>query len=318
MMKPKRPGKNFSKGKGRGGKSKGQQNVKPERPTKEHPFKAFQKQKQPKLDTKKLRYDKEREVERQPANQRATTPEEHQERFEEMRLNRYVAHAGVASRRKADELIKEGKVTVNGKVVTEMGYKVKVKDKVSYEGKQLNIERKVYILMNKPKNVITTTSDERGRKTVVSLTENAAPGLRLYPVGRLDRNTTGLIMLTNDGEVAQKLSHPSYEVKKIYMATLDKEMDEEDFVKIKDGITLEDGAIKVDQIAYTDPDDLKIIGVELHSGKNRIVRRIFEHVGYEVIKLDRVYYAGFTKKNLPRGRWRHLTEKEVIMLKHFN
>lgn len=241
----------------------------------------------------------------------------------EIRLNKYLSHAGVASRRKADELIKEGKVTVNGQVVTEMGYKVLRTDKVVFEGKSLNPEKKYYILVNKPKDFITTVSDERNRKTVMDLIRSAYGQMkdspRLYPVGRLDRNTTGVLLITNDGELAQKLTHPSTEVKKVYHVVLGKKLLKEDFDKIAEGgVVLEDGIAEVDEIAYPNPKNKSEIGVEIHTGKNRFVRRVFEALGYEVEKLDRVYFAGLTKKDLPRGRWRFLKEEEVRLLKHFN
>lgn len=244
---------------------------------------------------------------------------------DEIRLNKYLSHAGVASRRKADELIKEGKVTVNGTVVTEMGYKVKPTDKVEFEGKKLNPEKKYYILLNKPKDFITTVSDERQRKTVMDLIRSAYGQIkgvtrpRLYPVGRLDRNTTGVLLITNDGELAQKLTHPSTEVRKIYHVTLDKKLRREDFDKIAEGgVVLEDGIAEVDEIAYPNPNNKAEVGIEIHTGKNRFVRRIFETLDYEVEKLDRVFFAGLTKKDLPRGRWRFLKEEEVRLLKHFH
>ncbi len=233
-----------------------------------------------------------------------------------MRLNKYVSNSGICSRRKADEHIKAGKVKVNGKVILEMGHKVQPNDEVTFEGKKINPERKVYVLLNKPKNFITTTADERGRKTVMDLVRKAAKGARIYPVGRLDRATTGLLLLTNDGELAQKLAHPSGEVRKIYQVTLDNDLTENDFQKIKKGIKLEEGIAQVDAIAYPIEDEPNIVGVELHIGWNRIVRRIFESLGYEVKRLDRVVYAGLTKKDLPRGKWRYLTEKELIRLKY--
>lgn len=240
-----------------------------------------------------------------------------------VRLNKYLAHSGVASRRKADELISEGKVKVNGVVVTEMGYKVQPKDKVTFENKTLNPEQKVYILLNKPKDCITTTTDERDRMTVLDLIKGAYAEIksvkkpRLYPVGRLDRNTTGVLLITNDGELAQNLTHPSREIRKIYHVHLNKKITSEDFLKIKHGVVLEDGIAEVDEIAYANPKDKAELGVEIHSGKNRIVRRIFESLGYEVIKLDRVFFGGLTKKELPRGRWRFLDEEEVRRLRHF-
>lgn len=242
-----------------------------------------------------------------------------------MRLNKFMAHAGVASRRKADELIKAGKVTVNGKVVLEMGHRLAHGDKVRYEGKLLNPEPKVYVLLNKPKDYITTVSDERDRKTVMDLLKNVNIKLgheqkvRLYPVGRLDRNTTGVLLFTNDGELAQQLIHPSSEVQKVYHVFLDKKLKENDFEKIAEGgVVLEDGIAEVDEIAMPNPKNKSEVGIQIHSGKNRIVRRIFESLGYEVVKLDRVYFAGLTKKDLPRGRWRFLSEEEIRMLKYFN
>lgn len=241
-----------------------------------------------------------------------------------MRLNKFLAHAGVASRRKADELIQAGKVTVNGKVVFEMGYRLNQGDKVHFEGKLLTPEPKVYVLLNKPKDYITTVSDERDRKTVMDLLRGVNDKLRhgkkvrLYPVGRLDRNTTGVLLLTNDGELAQQLMHPSSEVSKVYHVFLNKKLKETDFEKIAEGgVVLEDGIAEVDEIAMPNPKNKAEVGIEIHSGKNRIVRRIFESLGYEVVKLDRVSFAGLTKKDLPRGRWRFLTDEEVRTLRHF-
>ncbi|MBC8045369.1 MAG: rRNA pseudouridine synthase [Fimbriimonadaceae bacterium] len=231
-----------------------------------------------------------------------------------MRLNKYLAQCGVAARRKADEFIESGLVKVNGEIVKEMGYKVKEGDEVRYKGKIITPENKVYILLNKPKDFITTADDEKGRKTVMELIEGATSE-RVYPVGRLDRNTTGLLLLTNDGEVAQKLSHPSHGAKKIYSVELDKPLSTSHLQMIIDGIELEDGIATVDEIAYADPKNNKVIGVMLHAGKNRIVRRIFESLGYKVEKLDRTFYAGLDKKNVNRGKWRFLSEKEIIQLK---
>lgn len=237
----------------------------------------------------------------------------------EVRLNKYISNAGICSRRKADEFIRNGDVSVNGQVVYEMGFKVKPGDKVYFKDKLVVSEAKYYVLLNKPKDFITTTSDEKGRKTVLDLVKNAAPGVRLYPVGRLDRNTTGLLLLTNDGELAQKLSHPSSNVIKVYQVELDKPITYDDLDKIRKGIVLEDGLALVDEVDITHPPvDARFVGIAIHIGKNRIVRRIFEHLGYDVKSLDRVSYAGLTKKDLPRGRWRYLTEKEVIFLKHLN
>ncbi|MDX1627301.1 MAG: pseudouridine synthase [Fulvivirga sp.] len=233
---------------------------------------------------------------------------------EPVRLNKYIAKAGVCSRREADKLIEAGEIKINGKVVTELGVKVNPSDKVTYKGKKLNPEKLVYVLLNKPKDFITTTDDPENRKTVMDLVKSAADE-RIYPVGRLDRNTTGLLLLTNDGELAKKLSHPSHQVRKIYKAELDKPITKNDFFAIQDGLELEDGEVQVDHIAVLDKQKREI-GIEIHLGRNRIVRRIFEHLGYEVVKLDRVMYAGLDKLNLPRGKWRHLTDKEVIKLKH--
>ncbi|HMQ08204.1 MAG TPA: pseudouridine synthase [Saprospiraceae bacterium] len=234
-----------------------------------------------------------------------------------MRLNKFIAHCGVASRRKAAELVKSGLIAVNGKIIDNPSYEVKDHDTVAFQGKKLKPETKmVYMLMNKPKNTVTTVSDEKNRKTVMDLIKNKVD-VRIYPVGRLDRNTTGLLLLTNDGDLAKKLSHPSHKVKKFYEVTLDKPISPSDIEKIKKGIELEDGIALVDNIGYMTHKPENEVGIEIHTGKNRIVRRIFEHLGYEVVKLDRTYYAGLTKKNLPRGWSRFLTKREVIMLKHF-
>ena len=232
-----------------------------------------------------------------------------------IRLNRYIANAGVCSRREADELILAGEIKVNGEVVTEMGFKVQPSDTVMYGKKVLSREKMVYVLLNKPKDFITTTEDPEGRKTVMSLVEKASKE-RIFPVGRLDRNTTGLLLFTNDGELAQKLTHTSNEIKKKYQVELDKPITKEDFQKVVEGVELEDGKAVVDDVAMLG-DSKKFLGLEIHIGRNRIVRRIFEHLGYEVVTLDRVQYAGLTKKDVPRGEWRYLTEKEVIRLKYF-
>jgi 23S rRNA pseudouridine2605 synthase len=233
-----------------------------------------------------------------------------------MRLNRFLAHAGVASRRKADELIAEGQVRVNGEVVLEMGRKILPGDQVEYRGKVLKPERFIYVLLNKPRGFLTTTSDDRGRRTVMELVERAG-GRRIYPVGRLDRNTSGLLLLTNDGELAEALMHPRYEVEKVYAVKLNEPLRDEHFAQLKKGITLDDGPVTLDEVAFPDSKDHTEVGVSLHSGRNRIVRRMFEHLGYEVVKLDRVVYAGLTKKDLPRGKWRLLSAEEVRLLKHF-
>ncbi|WP_242675415.1 pseudouridine synthase [Niastella koreensis] len=235
-----------------------------------------------------------------------------------MPLNKFIAHSGICSRRDAADLVKSGKVIVNGAKVTEPGHKVSDKDDIKVNGKKLFIRRNlVYILLNKPKDFITTTEDPQGRKTVMDILRNATEE-RVYPIGRLDRNTTGVLLLTNDGELAQKLSHPSYEIKKIYEVKLDKPLTKKDFETILSGVTLEDGIISPDSMAYADSKDKSVIGIEIHSGKNRIVRRIFEHMGYDVRNLDRVMYANLTKKNVDRGKWRFLTEKEVRLLKYLN
>lgn len=233
---------------------------------------------------------------------------------EPIRLNKYLANSGVCSRREADEYIQAGVVSVNGEVVTELGRKVLRSDKVTFHNEPVTLESKVYVLLNKPKNCVTTSDDPQGRLTVMDLVRNACSE-RIYPIGRLDRNTTGVLLLTNDGEMASKLSHPKYNKKKIYQVWLDKNVTMEDMQKIADGIELEDGEIHADAISYVTEEDKSQVGIEIHSGKNRVVRRIFESLGYRVVKLDRVYFAGLTKKNLPRGRWRYLDEKEVTMLR---
>jgi 23S rRNA pseudouridine2605 synthase len=234
------------------------------------------------------------------------------ETHEPMRLNRFIANAGVCSRREADKIIADGLVTVNGSVVREMGMRVSPDDDVRYNGKRLNPERKVYILLNKPRGFVTTVEDPHTDRTVMQLVANACKE-RIYPVGRLDRETTGVLLFTNDGELAKKLTHPSYERKKVYHVFLDRDLAEDDFRKLADGIVLEDGPIAADAISYVDS-DARQIGIEIHSGRNRIVRRMFEHLGYKVEKLDRVVFAGLTKKNLPRGRWRFLSQQEVNYL----
>ncbi len=230
------------------------------------------------------------------------------------RLNKYIAHAGICSRREADDLIKAGLVSINDQVVTEMGIKVNPGDVVKYNGEKLRSEKKIYILLNKPKDFVTTSDDPEGRKTVIDLIKNACDE-RVYPVGRLDRNTTGVLLLTNDGGLATRLTHPKYNVKKVYQVFLESDFKEEDFNKMAEGLTLDDGFIKPDAIDFVNPVVRKEIGMEIHSGKNHIVRRMFEHLGYKVIRLDRVLFAGLTKKNLPRGRYRLLTDQEINMLK---
>ena len=231
-----------------------------------------------------------------------------------IRLNKFLANAGVCSRREADEFITASVVSVNGVVVTELGTKVKRSDEVKFHDQPVNIERKVYVLLNKPKDYVTTSDDPQNRKTVMDLVKNACPE-RIYPVGRLDRNTTGVLLFTNDGDLASKLTHPKFLKKKIYHVYTDKNVTAADLRQIAEGITLDDGEIKADAVDYASPTDKKQVGIEIHSGKNRIVRRIFESLGYRVVKLDRVLFAGLTKKNLRRGDWRFLTEQEVNMLR---
>ena len=233
---------------------------------------------------------------------------------EQIRLNKFMANSGVCSRREADEYIQQGLVKVNGKVVTELGTKICHSDVVEYDDKVVALESKCYILLNKPKDCVTTSDDPNGRTTVMDIIKGACTE-RVYPVGRLDRNTTGVLLLTNDGDLASKLTHPKYVKKKIYHVWTDKDVSEEDMQRIADGIELEDGEIHADAISYATENDRNQIGIEIHSGRNRIVRRIFESLGYHVTKLDRVYFAGLTKKNLPRGRWRYLTQQEVNFLK---
>jgi len=255
-----------------------------------------------------------------PSNKSVTNPEKNTEAVPNntgtIPLNKYVAHAGVSSRRAAAALVKEGKVTVNGTLVTDPGTKVLFTDTVKVNGKKVTVSSHfVYILLNKPKDFLTTTTDPQGRKTVQQLISKATEE-RVYPIGRLDRNTSGVLLFTNDGDLAQKLSHPKNEMKKVYHAGLDKPLTKQHFDKILSGIELEDGIAKVDEMAYADPKDKSQIGLEIHSGKNRIVRRIFAALGYDVKTLDRVMYAGLTKKNVQRGNWRFLTEKEIRSLKY--
>ena len=240
--------------------------------------------------------------------------EEHIDPNEPIRLNKFLANAGVCSRREADQFIQAGVVTVNGEVVTELGTKVMRTDNIIFHDQPVTLEKKVYVLLNKPKDYVTTSDDPQQRKTVMDLVKNACPE-RIYPVGRLDRNTTGVLLLTNDGDMASKLTHPKYLKKKVYHVYLDKNVTAHDMQQIAEGITLDDGEIKADDIQYADANDKKQVGIEIHSGKNRIVRRIFESLGYKVTKLDRVLFAGLTKKNLRRGDWRFLTEEEVDRLR---
>lgn len=247
-----------------------------------------------------------------PEPNRVTKPKKEEDGI---RLNKYLSNAGICSRREADVLIAAGNVTVNNKPMTEMGYKVQLTDEVRFDGKLILPEKKEYVLLNKPKGFITTTADEKGRKTVMELVANATKA-RIVPVGRLDRPTTGLLLLTNDGDLAKKLTHPSHGVTKLYHVALDKNLSMADMNKIKDGIELEDGFIEVDEVSYIDNAPKREVGVRIHSGRNRIVRRIFEYLGYEVQMLDRVMFANLTKKDLPRGHWRFLTPQEIINLKN--
>ncbi|RZA03957.1 MAG: pseudouridine synthase [Sphingobacteriaceae bacterium] len=263
--------------------------------------------------SEKPKYDKPREApERTMRSKKSSQPKDDGL----IRLNRYIANAGVCSRRKADELILAGVVTVNGEVIDELGAKIDpIKDEIRYNGETLKREKMVYVLLNKPKDYITTTEDPQERRTVMHLVEKASRE-RIYPIGRLDRNTTGLLLMTNDGELADKLSHPRSQITKLYQVELNKSLTQGDLNKIQFGLELEDGPIKPDAVSYVAGASKREVGIQIHSGKNRIVRRMFEHLGYEVVKLDRVVYAGLTKKDLPRGRWRFLDEKEIIQLKH--
>lgn len=231
-----------------------------------------------------------------------------------MRLNRFIANAGVCSRREADKYILAGLVTVNGAVVTELGVKVKMNDDVRFDGRKLNAEKKVYLLLNKPKDFVTTTDDPHAERTVMDLIRDACSE-RIYPVGRLDKNTTGVLLFTNDGELSDRLTHPSHNIKKIYQVSLDKPLTKNHLLQIAEGIELEDGLVAADGINFIDNTSKSEIGIEIHSGRNRVVRRIFEHLGYKVKKLDRVYFAGLTKKKISRGKWRFLSHKEVQFLK---
>ncbi|EDO28371.1 predicted protein [Nematostella vectensis] len=227
-----------------------------------------------------------------------------------IRLNKYIANSGVCSRREADTYIASGNVVVNGKVITEMGFKVKPTDDIRFDGTAISPEEKKYVLLNKPKNYITTMDDDRGRKTVMDLVQNAARE-RIYPVGRLDRNTTGLLLFTNDGDLAKKLTHPKHNVQKLYHASLDRKLEVKDLHKMRDEVIIEGKRVFIDEVDYVAGEKKTEVGIKIHSGRNRIVRKIFEHFGYKVVKLDRVIFAGLTKKNLPRGRYRELTTQEV-------
>jgi len=269
----------------------------------------------PKRAEKVIKLDRASLPEKRSAPKKVIRRGENRPDSDQMRLNKYISNSGICSRREADKLIEAGAVSVNGKVVTELGTKVGPGDKIQYGDQTINREKPKYLLLNKPKGYITTADDPEKRKTVMSLVAGACKE-RIYPVGRLDRNTTGLLLFTNDGMIAKKLTHPRYGIKKIYHVEIDKNLTRIDFLKIQEGFKLEDEQVKVDSIEYIgDGKDKKQIGLELHSGQNRIVRRIFEHFEYKVLRLDRVYYAGLTKKNLPRGHWRFLEEQEINMLK---
>lgn len=259
-------------------------------------------------------YEREERFERKKRGERSERFE-HRSENEEIRLNRYIAQSGICSRREADEMIALGEVKVNGKVVTEMGTKVTKNDKVVVNDELIKNEKLVYLVLNKPKGFITSADDPEGRDTVMDLVKHACKE-RIYPVGRLDRNTTGILLFTNDGDLAKKLTHPSHQVRKVYHVFLDRALSHNDMIQITEGVVLEDGLAKADVIAYVGAgDNKKEVGIELHSGKNRIVRRIFEHLDYKVVKLDRVSFAGITKKDLPRGRWRFLEDREISFLK---
>lgn len=249
-----------------------------------------------------------------PRKRKSAGPSAPKAEPELVRLNKYIANSGVCARREADELIKQGYITVNGEKVTDMGVKVRSSDKVEYRGKLLKPGKKVYILLNKPKGYVTTTKDPHAETTVLDLVKDATTE-RIYPVGRLDKATTGVLLLTNDGDLAGKLTHPSYGAGKVYHVFLDKEVTKHDMETIVGGITLDEGTVSADAISYPEPDDHTQVGLEIHSGQNRVVRRMFEQLGYRIRKLDRVSFAGLTKKNLQRGYWRELTPKEVSMLK---
>ena len=259
-----------------------------------------------------MEYRKSGGKNRRISEKRETVSPEKEEEL--IRLNRFIANSGVCSRREADELIRDGFMTVNGKTVTDLGTKVSIRDDVRYKNKRLRAEKKVYILMNKPKGYVTTVEDPHADHTVLEIIGDAITE-RVYPVGRLDKATTGVLLLTNDGELTGKLTHPKYKRKKIYHVFLDNPVTKSDLLKLAEGIELDGEIIIADSIAYADPDDKTQIGIEIHSGQNRVIRRIFEKLGYKVVKLDRVYFAGLTKKNVQRGKWRFLNDKEITMLK---
>jgi len=253
-------------------------------------------------------------VSRRPSVKKGNRIRVSEDSSELIRLNRYISNSGLCSRREADEMISKGLISVNGTIITKLGTKVSKRDDIRFKGKKLSAEKKVYILMNKPKGYVTTVKDPHAEHTVIELLGNNCPE-RVYPVGRLDKETTGVLLLTNDGELTGKLTHPKYERKKIYNVTLDKAVIKDDMFKLTEGIELDGELIASDSVAYSDLPDKSKIGIELHFGQNRVVRRLFESLGYRVKKLDRVYFAGLTKKNVPRGKWRYLSEKEISMLK---
>ncbi|MDY6121647.1 MAG: pseudouridine synthase [Porphyromonas sp.] len=276
----------------------------------------YPKQRQPNNQFNKNNNSKKKTTSKRPSAK--VVPVKYEEALvdpnEPIRLNKFLANAGICSRREADELIQKGLIEVNGRVTTELGTRITRQDEVLFQGKPVSIESKVYVLLNKPKNCVTTSDDPQCRLTVMDLVRRACPE-RIYPVGRLDRNTTGVILITNDGDMAAKLTHPKFKKKKIYQVWLDKDVAIEDMQRIAEGIELEDGEIHADAISYIKAEDQSQVGIEIHSGRNRVVRRIFEHLGYHVVKLDRVYFAGLTKRNLPRGKWRYLNEQEVNNLR---
>lgn len=307
-----------SKNKGRGRGSQENQQNRPSKRTGAKPSgKRVGKSRQVEKDESKKDFTPRKEYKRsysKPKPAAVKKSEQDNKASNGMRLNRFIANAGVCSRREADKYIEAGLVTINGKPVTELGTRVKLDDEVRFDGRKLDAEKKVYLLLNKPKDFVTTTDDPHADRIVMDLVKNACEE-RIYPVGRLDRNTTGLLLFTNDGDLSKKLTHPSHNMKKIYQVSLDKVVSKQHMEMIAEGIELEDGPIAADAISFIDKEDKTEVGIEIHSGKNRIVRRIFEHFGYRVKKLDRVYFAGLTKKNLPRGKWRMLSDKEVKFLK---
>ncbi len=284
---------------------------------KEHPFEKYKKKKVSaagkNADGKNTDRDRDKKVPVRGTKKEQDSGKTYREP-KKIRLNRYIANSGICSRREADEIILAGHIKVNEKLVKEVGTKVTYSDIVRFKGRKLNPEKKIYLLLNKPKDYITTVDDPYAKRTVMELVRNSCRE-RIYPVGRLDRHTTGLLFFTNDGELTKKLTHPSHKVIKIYQVGLDRPLEREDMEKIASGIELEDGAVQVDEISWIDDSDKSQVGVQIHSGKNRIIRRIFKHFDYKVVKLDRVFFAGLTKKNLPRGKWRFLDEKEVNRLK---